>query len=440
MKIFKLCTLSIIAICLNSCESNSWFGKTKKLDMPGERVSIFAKNNFILNKQLDISKLLPNVHSNLKWSGLYNQFNTSNANFMWDEKPLTFTINYSTITNLVYPSLPVIEKDLIYLISHDGTIKAYKDDKELWANRFFVDDQNEGLFSLSSKKFFSGGLYLSDKIIYASAGTSKLTAINSIDGRTLWNVDLINPIRSIPYISGNQIIVQSMDNKLYSVNKSDGSITWTNSVINEDLTTLNSYSVVEKNNMIIAKFNNNEIIAYDKTNGEEIWSNNLINKYEQNISNPIGFNNNNFFVSDNFLITTNNNGDILKIDINSGLTVWIKNFGATNRAYMAGKAFYFISDNDNLIGIDLVNAEPFMMKDLNFEFDKRSNQSIHFSNPIIANSHIFIATNKGKLMKINVNSGEIIKIYEIEKNVYLSPIFVNNHMYILSNNGTISKY
>lgn len=446
MKNTRFTVLLIVTALFSSCSGNSWFGGTKKLDMPGERVSVSAKSKdlAIMDKN-NVVQFTGSPQVNHQWNGWYNQFNSKTANLHWDEKSLVKSIAYSTSTSLIQPALPVIDGNAIFVISSDdGSISAYDttNQQRLWKNDFFCNELSGGMFTLQNDKFFSGGMYKDGSTLYASIGLSKVVAINSNDGQTLWNAEFNSPVRSIPLVVGDAVIFQSIDNKVFALNRKNGANIWSYSSTNDDVSMLTSPSLLAMNNMIIVKFTNDEIVALDKKNGEELWSNNLFNKQEFGLVNRTGFNvSNAFFVEDNHIITINSDGYVFKIDALSGNTMWSKNLGATGKGWLNNKIFYFISSNNDLIAYNTATISPIWLQSLNIkDSDGKSIPDLYWSNPVIANNYIYIASNNGKLMKISPKDGSVAQETAISSDVYLGPIFAGGSMYIITNSGNLDKY
>ncbi len=430
---------------LCSCGSETWFGREKILNMPGERVPLVARTKDLVidekNKHIDI----PNSTINTKWNGSFNQFNNRSSNLSWDaNSPLSTAIGYSRPSFLVQSSIPSIDGDKLFVISVDGLIYAYdiNSGSRLWTNAFFSQEENRGLLDFFLDKFLVGGIKKEDNVLYATAGVAKVLALDATTGETFWNASFSSPIRSVPLVINDLVILQSIDNKIYALNKSDGSSVWTHFANSEDLSSLAVSTPLERGQFIIAKFNHDEVVAIDKNTGEELWSNGLVSQQRSGLVARSSFNSNSsFHLGENYLVTSNSKGHIFKIDLQTGAVVWDKDIAATGKSWLVGDHLFFISTSNDLIALDTHDGKVTWVLGLSKQSESgKPIPDLYVSNPVVADGYVYVLNNKSELFQIDVSAGKIITTLAIPKDVYLGPIFANGHMFVISNNGVLTVF
>jgi outer membrane protein assembly factor BamB len=432
------------ALC--SCGSESWFGKEKVLDMPGERVPLVVRSKDLFISHNTSDKItLPAPQVNSFWNGAFNQFNNLYSNLSWKPKKSNFkSISYSTQTFLVQPSIPSVDKDRIFTMSSDGAIKAYNmaSGNELWSNTFFADEENRGFFDFIVDKFLGGGIKKDGNIIYATAGISKVIAIDTTNGSIIWTAGFSSPVRSIPIVIDELVIVQSIDNKIYALNKDTGASVWTYMSNFEDLSSLTVSTPLQAGNHIIAKFSNDEVVALDKSTGEEIWSNGLVSQQKFGLIARSNFNSNNsFHLGENYLVTSNSKGNIFKIDLQTGNTIWNKDVAATGKSWLASDFLFFISNANDLVCLNMHDGSATWILSLSkLDEEGKMLTDLYISNPVLANNYIYVANNKGELITVDALNGKQIETTTITESAYLGPIFADEHMFIISNQGVLDIF
>lgn len=435
----------LILSLLSGCSGDTWFGKDKTLDMPGERVPLVArsKDMFISEKAKHI--IMPNSIINTKWNGSFNQFSNHFANLSWKARSeSSLSISYSKPTFLVQSSIPNIEDDNLFTISVDGTIHAYNmgTGTELWANSFFSEEESRGFFDFLLDKFLVGGITKDCNMLYATAGIAKVMALEASTGKTIWNASFSSPIRSVPLVVNDLIIFQSIDNKIYALNKHDGSSVWTHFSNFEDLSSLAVSTPLESDKFVVAKFSNDEIVALDKATGEELWSNGLVSQQRFGLIARANFNSNSsFHLSDNYLVTSNSKGNVFKLDLQTGTVLWHKDVAATGKSWLVGNTLFFISSANDLVALDTHDGSAaWVLSLVKQDEDGKPVADLYVSNPVVADGHVYVLNNKGELIQVNASTGTITSTIPISADAYLGPIFVNGHMLIVSNNGGLDVY
>lgn len=445
MYILRLVKSLLIMSLLSGCGSETWFGKDKVLDMPGERVPLVARSKdlFVGENAKHIS--LPNSVKNTKWNGSFNQFGNHFSNLSWQVKTEpSLSISYSKPTFLVQSSTPNIDDGKLFVLSVDGTIHSYDavSGSELWANPFFSQEENRGFFDFILDKFLVGGIKKDGDTLYATAGIAKVIALDASTGQTLWTTSFSSPIRSIPLVVDDLLILQSIDNKIYALNKSDGSSVWTHFSNFEDLSSLAVSTPLKHDKFVIAKFSNDEVVALDKFTGEELWSNGLVSQQRFGLIARANFNSNNsFHLGDHYLITSNSKGSIFKLDLQTGTIIWHKDVAATGKSWLVGDALFFISSANDLVALDVRDGSAAWILNLSkYDENGKPLTDLYVSTPAVADGYVYVLNNKGELTQVNASTGAKTNTFAISEDAYLGPIFANGHMFIVSNNGGLDVF
>lgn len=303
----------------------------------------------------------------------------------------------------------LVSDDIVYISLSQGSNFALdsKNGKEIW-NRKIEDEVFD--FELSDNLVIIG----TDKGIYA---------IDKKTGDIKW-FQYIGEINSKPVIVDNIVIAGITNGDLYAFDIDSGTIEW-------QLKDINQETISEAHRNTICICSDNKCYCYDIKNNEIVWEFISAGK----ITNPPRFNGNTVYMG-------SWDGNLYAIDIFKGEIKWTFNTGwgiETTPAISDGIVFTGSTDN-NFYALDEKNGE------LLWYYTCKS--AIH-SSPVVYGEYVFFGSDDGRLYALDKISGEQVWNYAPEYcisngnvNNYITtpilsdPIIQNNVVYI-SANGNI---
>ncbi len=232
-----------------------------------------------------------------------------------------------------------IFKDTFMTIDFDNIIRCFsiKDGKEIW------NFNTENSFIKSHKKL---SLVLRGEIIYFINNLGDLTALNVNDGSLVWQTPTQSNVISQNAFSlknsdivfaNNSIYFSNNKNETFSIDARSGIVKWKQ--------TLNSTlrpTIIE--NLIISISEEGYFFVIDDKTGNIIRITNALKniKNKKNIIKPIGF-----VVAKNKIYLSLNNGNVIKLDLTTGLQESINkvNNSKVSRPYIFNNNMYFIKNN-----------------------------------------------------------------------------------------------
>lgn len=444
---FWLRCLLLLFSCvfITACGSDSWFGADKKINLPGERIAITEKS-----RDLEVDLLLaqqevviPTASHRLDWNN--DNFNSTNTNFALNEiKDPVMTFSFSSSRNFIIPTQPIIIDNTIYILDLDGTLSAYNFDngESLWKKNVIKPASDTGFFRMFRDNFISGGLKYSEGKIFITSGISSVICVDAKTGEPMWNIELSSPLRSVPQVYNQMVLVQTIDNKTFALNNVDGHVIWSNFGTPDEVNTLVIASLLLNDNKVIVHHSSDELYSLDVATGDEIWDEDIsFNKGVVNTSNALINFSNNPILDDGYIFTSNNNGVLAKIESENGQTVWRKDLKLSSDIILCGNYAYGFSQNNHLIAVDKENGGVRWLADLNkYDKDTKRDRELQYTPPIMANGSLLVISNSGEAILINPANGQEVKRMPLIQEVYVKPLVVDGHLIVVSNNGTIAKY
>ena len=283
--------------------------------------------------------------------------------------------------------------------------------------------------------------YSNDGSILSFNGKGEIFKISK-DLEQIWEVNhytkkekKLNPILYFAQ-SGPDIIVIDTLSKVYSIKQSTGELNW----MIDSKSGFNSNTKVTKNRIIAVDFDN-FIRAFSTTDGKEIWNfdtDNPFIKSQKKLS---------LVIKGEVVFFINSIGDITALNVNDGSLVW----QTPTQSTVIFQDAFTLENSDIIFANDTIyfsnNRNEF------FAIDARSGalrwkQTINSSlRPTVIDNYVFSVSLEGYLFVIDDQTGNVLRITNILKNIEnkknrIVPtgfIIANNKLYTSLNNGRILK-
>ncbi len=438
--LFVLC-----AISLSSCSKvTDMFGKEKnQRRLEGERISVLQ-----LQKSLSADSplqegekfALPAPWKNKAWpqAGGYPNHSMQNLSLSPEAPKKTWSadIGQGSTDELPLNAQPVVASGLIFAMDTKNRVSAF--DANTGKKRWTV--------SVKSKKekdpVIGGGLAYAHKILFVTSGYDELLALSPDNGDILWRKTLPSPSRAAPTVLSGIVYVSTVDSRLVALSAKDGSSLWEYRGIGETSGLFGAASPSANKNIVVPVFSSGEITALRIENGAVAWSDNLSNVRRfggglESISDitamPI--------IDRGLIITISFGGKLVAIDERTGTRVWQRDIGGTRTPWLVGNNLFVLSNENQLIGLNLLNGSIFWITELErFEDEKDKEDPIQWSAPIMASGRLILASSHGYMIEVNPHNGNIIRKSKIKKDVQIAPLIANDHLYLLAEDGTLLAY
>ncbi len=236
----------------------------------------------------------------------YYTLNIETGDFIWSKN------------NIVpFNSEIKIKNGFFYIVDYKNILRSIsiKDGSELW------NLKTEESLTKSNTKI---SIVIENEIIYFNNSIGDVTAVNLKSGQLVWqlptqsnniNKNAFQLSNSELVINENSILFSNNKNEFYSIDTMTGLINWKNE-INSDL------KPVVVNNYIITVSNKGYLYVIDKKKGNIIRINDLHQDYKAKERKDLFATG--FFVAQNKVYLTNNDGKLIIADLETGKIINIK--------------------------------------------------------------------------------------------------------------------
>ena len=197
----------------------------------------------------------------------------------------------------------------------------------------------------------------------------------------------------------------------------------------------------EKLSMVIVDekiiFNNSigDITAVDINSGQIIWQTPTQSSL---IYDDTFFLKTSVIVADkNSVYLSNNKGSFFSLDINTGLLNWKQNIQSYLRPTIIDNYIFTISDKGYLFIMDKISGNIIRITDIFKSMKPKKRKKIKPTGFIVANKNIYLTTNNGRLLMIDIETGREKLTLKIDKKKILRPMVLNNSLFIATENSII---
>ena len=428
----KILNLFLIAILFASCSfnKNSKFWTSEAITSVEEKKfeKIFSDEK-ALSKELNTNISL-NFSSNLKKAKLSKELTNNDGRVNFDGSlKKSSKYKFSKIKNF-YQFEPVISfnKENIIFFDDKGTILQFdKNSKLIWKKNYY---------SKSEKKLDPILQFASnDKFLVVADNLTKYYILNLDTGDLVWSKNNPAPFNSQIKIYKDRFFIIDFTNTLRCFSIKDGEELWNFQTESSLIRSQKKLSMVIVGNVVY--FNNSlgDISAVNLNDGELLWQlptqSNVI--YESAFS----LETSDIIADENNLFFSNNKNQFFSIDIKSGNFNWENTVNSNLRPTLIENFLISVSLEGYLIVIDKITGNIIKVTDVFENFNPKKRKEIFPTGFIVGLKNIYLSTNIGRLLVIDIKSGKTISTLKIDNDKISRPHILNKNLYLVKDNAII---
>ena len=214
----------------------------------------------------------------------------------------------------------------------------------------------------------------------------------------------------------------------------NGNLIWSFKTEKPFVNSFKKLSLIIKNNSVI--FNNSlgDITAINIESGSLNWQISTQNSsiYEEMMK----LKTSTLIENENSIYFSNNKNQFFSIDIESGALNWMQNVNSYLKPTVIGNLIFTISLDGYFFVIDKESGNILRITNL-FKDPKISKKNFSPSGFVMNSKELFVSTNQGKLLIVNIKDGNIKNILNIDNNKISRPFVKKQNMYLVKDNSII---
>ncbi len=425
----------LIFILITNCSlhKNSKFWTEKKIIKETQKKEIVKKKKKI-TKVFKNNEFNPNLKISLYSKPInksfLNNFDNNNGRISFNGNLKSISkYKFSKIKNFHQydPKISIYNSDIIFF-DNKGSILRFDNNSDLvWKKNNYTKSekkQNPILFFANNKKT----LIVADNI-------SKYYSLDINTGKILWSKNNTASFNSQIKIYKDKFFIIDFENILRAYSVYDGKEIWNVRTENSLIRTQKKLSLVIINNKIYFNNSSGDISSVDIESGELLWrmptQSSLIydESFSLKTSDIIGDNETLFF--------SNNKNQFFALDILTGIIKWQQTVNSNLRPTLIDDYIFTVSFEGYLNIIEKNSGNIIRITDSfkNFKIKKRN--KIKPTGFIVGNNNVYISTDHGRLIVLDVTTGKIIDIIKVDNDKISRPLILNKNMFIITDNSII---
>jgi len=422
----------LIIIFFSGCSLN----KNSKF-WTSETIEEIEEQNFekIFEDQTALSQEL-NTNINLNLSQILTKNNSSKiftnndgrVNFNGSLKKAS-KYKFSKINNF-YQSEPIISfnKDNIIFFDDKGTVLQFdKRSKLIWKKNYYTKSEkklNPILQFANDKKF----LIVADNL-------SKYYMLDLLTGDLVWSKNNSAPFNSQIKIYNDRFFLIDFTNTLRCYSLRNGEELWNFQTDSALIRSQKKLSMVIVEDVIY--FNNSlgDISAVRIKDGELVWQ--LPTQSNVLYESAFSLETSDIITDKNDLLFSNNKNQFFSIDIESGDFNWKNSVNSNLRPTLVDNFIITASLDGFLIVIDKITGNIIKVTDVFNKFNPKKRKEIFPTGFIVGLKNIYLSTNIGRLLVIDIKSGKTISTLNIGRDKISRPFVSKQNLYLVKDNAII---
>ncbi len=428
----KIFTIFFIIILCSGCSfnKNSKFWTSEKIkEIEEKKFEEIYSNKETLSKELN-TKINLNLTLDIKKNKLSKKLTNNDGRVNFDGSlKKSSKYKFSKIENF-YQFEPVISfnDENIIFFDDKGTILQFdKNSKLIWKKNYYTKSEKK----LDPILQFANN----DKFLVVADNLAKYYILNLDTGNLIWSKSNLAPFNSQIKIYKDRFFVIDFTNTLRCFSIKNGKELWNFQTETPLIRSQKKLSMVIVGEVIY--FNNSlgDISAVNVNDGGLIWQlptrSNVI--YESNFS----LETSDIIADENNLFFSNNKNQFFSVDIKSGSFNWENNVNSNLRPTLIENFLISVSLEGYLVVIDRITGNIIKVTDVFDNFNPKKRDKISPTGFIVGLKSIYLSTNIGKLLVIDIKSGKTISTLKIDNDKISRPVVLNDNLYLVKENAII---
>jgi len=266
---------------------------------------------------------------------------------------------------------------------------------------------------------------------------SNLFLVNLENGNLIWSTKNEYPFNSEIKILNEKFFAVDIKNILRCFYIKDGSECWSLET-DKTLTLSNSKnSLIISNKLVVFVNNLGDVTAADIQSGAMVWQ--LPTQSSAIANSTYSFKNSKLVLDEDEIYFSNNFNEFHSINLNNGSINWINDISSSLTPIIVNSLIFTISENGYLFVIDKKTGNIIKIKDVFKNYKDKDKKKIKPMGFSISQDKVYLTNSDGKLIIIELNSGDIAKVENISRSLISKPFLFNNNLFVIKNGGIV-KY
>tara|TARA_B100000767_G_C19756263_1_gene533089 strand:+ start:573 stop:1961 length:1389 start_codon:yes stop_codon:yes gene_type:complete len=418
---------------IEECETKFFIKKCKKVR---KNVKREFKKEEALNKEFN-SNLKISLYSKPINNSFINNFDNNNGRINYDGNLKKLSrFKFSKIENFFQynPEILFYKKNIIFFDNKGSILQFNERSKLIWKKNYYSKSEKKQKPILILAK--------RNKTLIVADNLANYYAVDIDTGKLLWTKKNTAPFNSQIKILKDKFFVIDYENTLRAYSLLDGKEIWNIKTEMSMTRSQKKLSMVIINNKIY--FNNSlgDITAVDIEKRQLIWQRpTQSNAFSQD---SYSLKNSELIADNSNLYFSNNKNQFYSIELKTGTINWIQKINSSLKPTLIDDYLFTVSKEGFLLIIEKNSGNIIrstdVLKKFNIKYlweDKKLRDEITPAGFIVGKKNIYLTTDKGQLLLIDITTGSIKEILKIDKEKISRPFVQNQNLYIIKDNSVL---
>ena len=431
LKFFLFLFIFFTANCSFDKKTGFWT-KTKKITEV-EKIEHKIKEIFVKEQALEKEfnpDLKINLSAKLINNSFVNNFDNNNGRVNYDGNLKNISrYKFTKIKdfNQFEPEI-VFDKDNIIFFDNKGSILKFNNSSKLiWKKNYYS----------KSEKKLNPILFLANNnnILIVADNISKYYAINVNSGELLWSKVNSSPFNSQVKIYKDKFFVVDYENVLKCFSLKNGKEIWHVKTETSFIKSQKKLSLIVINDVVY--FNNSvgDISSININDGTLLWQ--TPTRGSVVLDEQIFLKTSDLIADNSTILFSNNKNEFYSLDLATGVLNWKQTINSSLRPTLINNLVFSVSLEGFLFVVDKKSGNIIRITDVFNQFKIKKRPKIKPVGFIVGSKNIYLTTNHGQLIIIDVLTGKPISIVKIDNDKISRPFVLNQNLYIIKENSVI---
>ena len=419
-------------ILLNNCsldtKSRIWTNESDLINEKNNETQLFVKKE-PSNKQFN-SQLKVKLTSKLINNSFVNNSSNNNGRVNYDGKLKKISkFKFSKINNFDYyePEL-IFESDNLIFFNNKGSIMKFDSVSNItWKKNYY----NKGEKKLKPVLTFGKN----SKTLIVADNVSKYYALNLDDGNLLWSKYNSSPFNSQIKTHKDKFFIIDFNNVLRCISIKDGTEVWNIKAGNTFIKSQKKLSIIVVNDIVYFNNSTGDITAIDINTGIMLWQ--TPTQASAIYENTFLLKTSNIVANNKMIVFSNNKNEFYSLDLKTGYIKWKININSNVQPTIIDNLIFTISNEGYLTIIDSKDGNIIKVTDIFSLFKENKRNKINPVGFLVAKKNIYLTTDHGRLLVIDIESGQTKSIIKIANNKISRPFILNKNLFLVKDNSII---
>jgi len=331
---------------------------------------------------------------------------------------------------------PTVVDGVLYASSTDGALVALDaaSGKQVWSK----STATKGWFGWGDKKrkdaFYSGGPAVSGDLLVVGTLNGHVYGVSSKDGSPRWDASLPSEVIDAPTIVGNLVVVRTQDGRLYGLDSGTGERRWVNDQGNVPTLSLRGNGrVLAANGVVFYGSDDGKLIALRLDNGDKLWEQKLASGEGRTDIDRLNDADSTVLLDGDTLFAAAYHGNLTAVDGPSARPLWSRPFSTFTSLALSGNAVYGVNDESQVWAFDKSGGADMWKSDaLRYRW---------LTAPSVQGNYVVVGDFEGYVHWLQTNDGALVGRERLSKKaIRAQPLVVGDIAYIEDVKGHLGAY